>query len=139
MDRESGVANQFEQHRGCAAVDERQRRNQALDRVRQRRKIERLVGAARLAGAGVIPPGADASMWVLELRAHADSVVPSFGPLPASTAEETELALRWLESDGVRLVHIDGEWTSPLRGAGRHLAVHQAAREARRSLVQFDR
>lgn len=92
----------------------------------------------RLAGAGVIPPGSDASMWVLELQAHSDSVVPAFGPLPAATAEETELVLRWLESDGVRLVHIDGEWTSPLQGAGRHLAIHQAASDARRSLVQFD-
>lgn len=92
----------------------------------------------RLAGAGVIPAGADAAAWVVGLRADSETVVPGPGPLPASTAEEAELLLRWLESDGVRLVHVDGEWTCPIRGATRHLAVHDAAEESRRSLVSFD-
>ena len=97
-----------------------------------------VVRHGRLAAAGVIPAGVDASLWVLELRASADTVVPGPGPLPAGTAEEAELILRWLESDGVRLVHVEGEWTCPVAGATRHLAVHDAVEESRRSLVQFD-
>jgi DNA polymerase-3 subunit epsilon len=92
----------------------------------------------RLAAAGVIPPGADASLWVLDLQAGAETVVPGPGPLPAATAEETEVVLRWLESDGVRLVHVDGEWSCPVDGATRHLAVHDAVEASRRELVAFD-
>jgi DNA polymerase-3 subunit epsilon len=89
----------------------------------------------RLAAAGVIPAGADASLWVGELQVTADTVVPGPGPLPASTAEEAELLLRWLESDGVRLVHVDGEWSCPVGGATRHLALHDAVEESRRTLT----
>jgi DNA polymerase-3 subunit epsilon len=102
------------------------------------RWLVHVVRHGRLAAAGAIPPGADASQWVLELQASAETVVPGPGPLPASTAEEAELILRWLESDGVRLVHVEGEWTCPVGGATRHLAVHDAVEESRRSLVQFD-
>jgi DNA polymerase-3 subunit epsilon len=34
--------------------------------------------------------------------------------------EEREMLARWLESEGARLVFIDGEWSSPARGAARH-------------------
>jgi DNA polymerase-3 subunit epsilon len=102
------------------------------------RWVVHVIRHGRLAAAGVIPPGADASLWVLELRAGADTVLPGPGPLPASTAEEAELLLRWLESDGVRLVHVDGEWSCPVGGATRHLAVHDAVEASRRSLVHFD-
>ncbi len=81
----------------------------------------------RLAAAGVIPPGADAALWVTDLTASAETVLPSFGPLPAATAEEAETLLRWLESDGVRLVHVDGDWTCPVRGAERHTAAYSPA------------
>ena len=97
-----------------------------------------VVRHGRLAAAGVIPPGADATLWVLELRATAETVLPGPGPLPASTAEEAELILRWLESEGVRLVHVEGEWTCPVGGATRHLAVHDAVEASRRSLVPFE-
>ncbi len=40
------------------------------------------------------------------------------GPAPAAYPEETELVLRWLESPGVRIVDLDGEWTCPVGGAG---------------------
>ena len=69
----------------------------------------------RLAAAGVIPPGADAHQCVADLRAAAETVRPGPGPVPAATAEETEKILRWLESPGVRLVDVDGEWTCPVR------------------------
>ena len=58
--------------------------------------------------------------------------------MPAATAEETEKVLRWLESPGVRLIDVVGEWTCPLAGATRHLALHDAVQQSRTSLVPFD-
>jgi DNA polymerase-3 subunit epsilon len=46
--------------------------------------------------------------------------------------------LRWLESDGVRLVHVDGEWTCPVAGARRLLPLLETAAEAGGSVVGFD-
>ena len=60
------------------------------------------------------------------------------GPTPAASAEESEQILRWLEQPGVRLVHVEGEWACPIRGATRHLAVHDAVEQSRISLVPFD-
>ena len=45
------------------------------------------------------------------------------GPAPSASVEETERLLRWLESDGVRLVHVDGEWSCPIVSALRHREV----------------
>jgi DNA polymerase-3 subunit epsilon len=97
-----------------------------------------VVRHGRLAAAGVIPPGAHAGEWVKELRAGAETVTPGPGPTPAATAEETEKILRWLESDGVRLVHVEGEWSSPLGGARKHLKLHDAVSESRANLVPFE-
>ena len=58
--------------------------------------------------------------------------------MPAATAEESERILRWLESPGVRLVEVEGEWTCPLGGAARHLALYDAANQSRLSLVPVD-
>lgn len=92
----------------------------------------------RLAAAGIIPAGADAHAFVHGLRGSAETVLPSPGPTPAASAEESERILRWLEQPGVRLVEAQGEWTCPVGGAGRHLAVHQLAQRARQSVVPFD-
>jgi DNA polymerase III subunit epsilon len=97
-----------------------------------------VVRHGRLAAAGAIPGGADAHQFVRELRASAETVRPAPGPIPAATAEETEKILRWLESPGIRLVEVDGEWSCPVAGATRHLPVHDAARQSRLSLVPFD-
>lgn len=97
-----------------------------------------VVRHGRLAAAGVIPPGAHAGEWVRQLRVGAETVSPGLGPTPAAAAEETERILHWLESDGVRLVHVDGEWSSPVGGARRHLPVHDAVAESRTGLVPFD-
>lgn len=71
----------------------------------------------RLAAAGIIPPASDAHAYVASLRAGAETVTAGPGPVPAATAEETERILAWLESPGVRLVDVIGEWTCPLAGA----------------------
>ena len=96
-----------------------------------------VVRHGRLAAAGVIPPGAHAGQWVEELRTTAETVRPGPGPTPAATAEESEKILRWLESPGVRLVHIDGEWSCPIGGATKHLRLHDAVEASRESLVPF--
>ncbi len=96
-----------------------------------------VVRYGRLAAAGVIPSGADAHQYVATLRLSAETVSPAPGPTPAATAEETEKVLRWLESGGIRLVDVDGEWTCPVAGATRHLAVHDAVNQSRLSLVPF--
>ncbi|MCR1781685.1 DEDD exonuclease domain-containing protein [Nocardioides carbamazepini] len=79
-----------------------------------------VVRHGRLAAAGVIPAGTDAVAYVDGLRATAETVLPAIGPTPAATAEESECILRWLESPGVRLVEVVGEWACPVQGAGRH-------------------
>jgi DNA polymerase-3 subunit epsilon len=97
-----------------------------------------VVRHGRLAAAGILPPGGDAHAYVRQLRACAETVLPAPGPVPAASAEESELILKWLESPGIRLIDIDGEWTCPVAGATRHLAVHDAVEESRRTLVPFD-
>ncbi|GMA19411.1 hypothetical protein GCM10025862_14320 [Arsenicicoccus piscis] len=56
---------------------------------------------------------------VAGLIASAEHVEPPPAPRTAATAEETDKILAWLETDGVRLVELDGRWVSPANGAGR--------------------
>ncbi|MFI6319401.1 DEDD exonuclease domain-containing protein [Nonomuraea sp. NPDC050556] len=76
----------------------------------------------RLCAAGMMPRGAHPTPFVEALVATAETVVPGPGPTPAANAEETECILRWLESPGIRLVEVDGEWSLPVYGAARHKA-----------------
>ncbi|MGN6576924.1 MAG: DEDD exonuclease domain-containing protein [Nocardioides sp.] len=91
----------------------------------------------RLAAAGVIPPGAHAGDWVLRLRGSGETVVAGHGPTPAATADETEKILRWLEVEGVRLVHVDGDWTCPIGGATKHLKTHASVTESIEPQIPF--
>ncbi|WP_278256233.1 hypothetical protein [Nocardioides convexus] len=92
---------------------------------RGRRPLGGARGAARAAGRRGTHPtrrrrgglGGDAAGNGRDRRA------PGLGPTPAATAEETERILRWLESPGVRLVDVVGEWTCPVGGAARHVPV----------------
>jgi len=61
----------------------------------------------RLAGATVISTGSDIAATVEALRATSEVVARPFAPAPAALVEETERIVRWLESDGVRLVHLE--------------------------------
>ncbi|HSF27235.1 MAG TPA: DEDD exonuclease domain-containing protein [Actinomycetes bacterium] len=72
----------------------------------------------RLVGTSRSPRHAAPMPYVDALRASAETVAPGSGPTPAASAEESECVLRWLESPGVRLVHLEGEWTCPAHGAG---------------------
>ena len=128
--------------RGAARTQRLAALTRCAEVVAARREDDRwsvhVVRHGRLAAAGVIPPGAHAGEWVRQLQASAETVVPGPGPTPATTAEETEKILRWLESDGVRLVHVDGEWSCPLGGASKHLRLHDRVAESRNELVPFD-
>jgi len=97
-----------------------------------------VVRFGRLASAGTIPPGVDAREWTAALTTSAETVLPGHGPAPAATPEETEKILRWLEQPGVRLVHVDGEWSCPLAGAESHRDLLESITASRESLVPFD-
>lgn len=74
----------------------------------------------RLVAAGVAARGVPPYPVVDSLLASAETVL-TVGPppLPAATVEEAECVMRWLDQPGTRLVQLDGEWTCPVRGAGR--------------------
>ena len=74
----------------------------------------------RLAASGHAPVGVNPMPIVDLLVASAETVLPRPGPLPAASAEEASTLLSWLETPGVRLVRLDGEWSSPIAGAGRY-------------------
>ena len=110
----------------------------AARREDDRRWAVHVVRNGRLAASGVIPSDAHAGVWVTQLRESAETVLGGPGPTPSATAEESEQILRWLEQPGVRLVHVDGEWTCPVQGATRHLAIHDGVEHSRTMLVPFD-
>ncbi|MGI8695402.1 MAG: DEDD exonuclease domain-containing protein [Mycobacteriales bacterium] len=78
-----------------------------------------VVAHGRLVAAGASPPGASPYPTIDALETTAETVLPSVGPLPAASAEETECILRWLDRPGTRLVRASASWASPAYGAGR--------------------
>ena len=72
----------------------------------------------RLAGSASSTPGIDISHTIASLISTAEVVTDNDSILPASTYEEVEKLLSYLESEGIRLVSIEGEWSSPIFGAG---------------------
>lgn len=72
----------------------------------------------RLAGSAKSTPGVDISHTIESLKLSAEVVTNSNSILPASTHEEVEKLLAYLESDGIRLVSLIGDWSSPIFGAG---------------------
>ena len=94
-----------------------------------------------MADESILPAGApvpDEIERSVLIRASAETVQGAPGPVPAATAEETERVLRWLESPGIRLVDVEGDWVCPVAGAARHLAVYDAVTQSRLSLTPFD-
>lgn len=72
----------------------------------------------RLAGTTTSTPSVDVAHTIASLISSAEVVENNESILPASTYEEVEKLLSYLESDGVRLVSLNGEWSSPVFGAG---------------------
>ena len=52
---------------------------------------------------------------ISSLRLTSEVVEEGPGILPASSHEEVEALLRYLEDPNIRLVHLDGQWTLPMR------------------------
>ena len=71
----------------------------------------------RLAGSTTSPRGADPMPYIAALRASAEVVAAPVAPSTAATPEESEKILRWLETPGVRIVDLEGDWTCPVAGA----------------------
>ncbi|HUW87720.1 MAG TPA: DEDD exonuclease domain-containing protein [Candidatus Paceibacterota bacterium] len=71
----------------------------------------------RLAGSAVSKPGVEICHTIESLVATSEVVVSNDSILPASTHEEVEKLLNYLDSDGIRLVSLTGEWASPINGA----------------------
>ena len=71
----------------------------------------------RLVGSAVSKSGVGISQTIESLLATAEVVNPDDSILPTSTYEEVEKLLIYLESDGTRLVSLEGEWSSPIYGA----------------------
>jgi DNA polymerase-3 subunit epsilon len=92
----------------------------------------------RLAGTTATPRGADPRLFLEALSASAENVALCPGPASSATAEETEKILRWLDSPGVRMVAIDGEWTCPVHGAGAARDSLEIDPAAYRDVVAFD-
>jgi DNA polymerase-3 subunit epsilon len=79
-----------------------------------------VVRHGRLAASGHAACGV-APMPVVDLLINsAETVLPLPGPRPGASAEEVTTVLRWLTAPGVRLVALDGEWSSPLHSAIRY-------------------
>lgn len=70
----------------------------------------RLAGAAT-AEASAVPAVAAA------LPDASETVLAPAGGIPAGSVEEAERIAAWLESPGVRLIAVDGEWSWPLHAA----------------------
>lgn len=71
----------------------------------------------RFAATTVVPLGSDPRAVISSLVATADIVDAPVAPSPACHPEEAALVADWLESDGTRVVEIDGVWALPVRSA----------------------
>lgn len=85
----------------------------------------------RLAATDVSGPGANPLPLVSALRTTAEHVEPPVPPAPAAHPEETDLLIAWLDSPGVRLVHLSDTWACPVRAAGAHAELTWASDRVR--------
>ncbi len=101
-----------------------------LERVRSLARCRQIVAAApaaapgtwhihvvrhgRLAGAVTTRVGEVPQAVARDLAAGAETVVAPTSSLPACSIEEAERVAAWLETPGVRIIDIDGEWAWPL-------------------------
>ncbi len=75
----------------------------------------------RLAGAGRIPAGTDPAGPLSAILVAAEEVAEPERAASAALAEETQILARWLFSEGVRLVDLDGPpLACPIRAAASH-------------------
>ena len=82
--------------------------------------------------------GAAPPPYLQAVVATSETVAPGPGPLGAATSEEIGQILKWLGEPGARLIALDGEWCSPVDGAGRLRHWLDAAEEGRAAARPFD-
>jgi len=97
-----------------------------------------IVRHGRLAAAGVSPPRQHPRATIELLCATAETVPAGHGPVPRASAAESERILSWLEPEQTRLVRVSGDWSSPVRGAGRFHHLLVKAEEAARTTAGVD-
>ncbi len=97
-----------------------------------------LVRHGRLAGTTTSPRGADPRPYIEAVRSSGEVVAPGRWPAPAALPEETEKVLRWLDQPGVRMVHVEGEWTCPVGGAGSLVELVDPVGSSRSRVPGFD-
>lgn len=80
-----------------------------------------------LAGTTRLPESASGELGSIaeDLLGPASAAVPDGPPL----IEEQRIIATWLDTPGVRLLRVEGEWSQPIRGAGRHSSWVTARRE----------
>lgn len=78
-----------------------------------------LIQHGRLMATSVAQSNATVSDAIEQVKKSRTAVESTIGVTPLASYEESELLLRWLEQPDMRLVEIDGEWSSPSGGAGR--------------------
>ena len=72
----------------------------------------------------------DLEATAADLLGSSSGAVPNDPPL----VEEQRIIATWLATPGVRLLRVEGEWSQPIRGAGRHSSWVTARREDRSRL-----
>ncbi len=90
------------------------------------------IHCGRLTGSASVTDG----VWA---AAHdlSDAATTADGTDPL--VEEQEMLARWLETPGIRLLVVDGEWSMPVAGAGRHAHWVSARRTDRDHANSFSR
>jgi len=71
----------------------------------------------RLVGSALSSTGVSLAQTIESLTLSSEVVIPLDSILPASTHEEIELLLNYLETPGLRLVEVIGEWKLPIFGS----------------------
>ena len=72
----------------------------------------------RLAGSAISKSNVAISQTISSLVETSERVIPSLQVLPASSYEEIEKLLGYLDRPGIRIVEIEGEWALPTFGSG---------------------
>lgn len=73
-----------------------------------------IVRFGKLTGSARATPGQDPQQVAARAKELAEVVKPPVAGLPAGSVEEAERIAAWLETPGVRIIDIDGDWSWPL-------------------------